>query len=409
MKREKEEFVMNTRKNEKNLTPGYSFIQGFYWINFAAIMGFSSLYLLNCDYSNTQIGIIIAVAGMISAILQPVIASYADRPSSISIKKMILFFSVVQIILAVLVLLTYQKVFLLTGLFYGCLITLLQLLLPLVNSLGMESINQGRNLNFGVARGMGSVAYAIFSYALGIVIAKTGARFVPVSIIVMFSVLVVSLLLFPFEKAEKKSAKSGGKHSSNPFAFFMKYKRFSVVLVGCVLVYISHVLLNNFTFQIVESKGGGSEEMGFVMAFGALVELPTLFGFGFMMKKVRCDIWFRISGIFFMLKTLGTLLAPNISVFYAVQIFQMLGWALIAVSSVYYVNSIMDEQDAIKGQAYMTMTYTLGSVIGALLGGALIDMAGVNMMLVFGTAAAAVGMVIMLAASEKGRNPDKVR
>ena len=87
----------------------------------------------------------------------------------------------------------------------------------------------------------------------------------------------------------------------------------------------------------------------------------------------------------------------------------MLGWALIAVSSVYYVNSIMDEQDAIKGQAYMTMTYTLGSVIGALLGGALIDMAGVNMMLVFGTAAAAVGMVIMLAASEKGRNPDKVR
>ena len=110
-----------------------------------------------------------------------------------------------------------------------------------------------------------------------------------------------------------------------------------------------------------------------------------------------------------MLKTLGTLLAPNIPVFYAVQIFQMLGWALIAVSSVYYVNSIMDEQDAIKGQAYMTMTYTLGSVIGALLGGALIDMAGVNMMLVFGTAAAAVGMVIMLAASEKGRNPDKVR
>ena len=79
----------------------------------------------------------------------------------------------------------------------------------------------------------------------------------------------------------------------------------------------------------------------------------------------------------------------------------MLGWALIAVSSVYYVNSIMDAQDAIKGQAYLTMTYTLGSVLASLLGGALIDKAGVNAMLIFGTAAAFIGMIILLFATEK--------
>ena len=62
-----------------------------------------------------------------------------------------------------------------------------------------------------------------------------------------------------------------------------------------------------------------------------------------------------------------------------------------------YVNSVMEEQDAIKGQAYMTMTYTLGSVLGALIGGALIDAVGVNTTLVFATVAAAVGMMIVLA------------
>lgn len=272
--REGEEvFTMNKSKTEKNLTPGYSLIQGFFWMNFAAIMGFSSLYLLDCGYSNTQIGMIIATAGIISAVLQPVIATYADRPSSMSVKKIILILSAVQAVLGILVLLTYHRAFMLTGLFYGCLITLLQLLNPLVNSLGMESINQGRHLNFGVARGMGSVAYAIFSYVLGIILAKTGARFVPISIILVFSVMLVSLFLFPFEKSDRKSVKTPGKRSANPFAFFIRYKRFSVVLIGCVLVYISHVLLNSFTFQIVESKGGGSEEMGFVMALGALVEL----------------------------------------------------------------------------------------------------------------------------------------
>ena len=102
-----------------------------------------------------------------------------------------------------------------------------------------------------------------------------------------------------------------------------------------------------------------------------------------------------------MLKCLGSLLAPNMTVFYVIQLFQLLGWALITVSSVYYVNSIMDSRDAIKGQAYMTMTYTLGSVLGALLGGPLIDKAGVSAMLAFGTAAAAMGMIILLFATEK--------
>lgn len=392
---------MGVSVKKESLTMNYAFIQGFYWMNFAAIMGFSSLYLLDAGYSNTEIGTLIAIAGAISAILQPMLAGYADSPKSISLKNIILGLSGVQVILGVLLFLSYQKTLLVTGLFYGCLITILQLLTPLVNSLGMESINQGKALNFGAARGMGSVAYAIAAYVLGIMLAGLGARFVPVSIAVFSSALIVCLVLFPFEKETEKSAKESKNGSGSPFAFFARYKRFGVVLLGTTLVYISHVLLNSFTFQIVESKGGGSPEMGFAMALASLIELPTMFLFTFMLKKVRCDIWFRISGIFFMLKSLGTLLAPNIPAFYGVQIFQLLGWALITVSSVYYVNSIMEEKDAIKGQAYMTMTYTLGSVAGALLGGALLDRAGVNAMLGFATGAAAVGMIILLFASEK--------
>ena len=78
-----------------------------------------------------------------------------------------------------------------------------------------------------------------------------------------------------------------------------------------------------------------------------------------------------------------------------------MGWGLIAAASVYYVNAIMEEQDAIKGQAYISMTYTLGSVIGSLLGGALIDSSGVNAMLIFATISAAFGMLILLFATER--------
>lgn len=397
--------MTNVQKNNR-LTLKYSFIQGFYWMNFSAIMGFASLYLLDGGFSNTEIGMIMAVAGIISAILQPFIAGYADRPSSPSLKNLILALIFIQLVLGLFMLFTFHRIFLLTGVLYGCTITLLQLLTPFINALGMESINQGKLLNFGVARGMGSVAYALMSYLLGAVAEKAGAVSVPISVSVISMALIAALLLFPFQKTitsngQQKSAVSG------PLAFFKKYKRFGIVLIGCIFIYLSHVLLNSFTFQIVESKGGGSAEMGASMAIAALAELPTLFLFTFMLRKARCDFWFRICGIFFTVKALGTLLAPNIPVFYGIQLFQMLGWGLIAVSSVYYVNSVMEEQDAIKGQAYITMTYTLGSVIGALMGGAMIDAAGVDAMLIFATASVALGMIILLLATERIREQGK--
>lgn len=390
---------MHIADKSKNLTVRYSFIQGFFWMNFAVIMGFSSIYLLEWGFSNTEIGLLMAAAGAVSAILQPVAASYADTPASPSLKKIIAAFAAVLLVLAVMLLFIPERIWILTGLVYGGCIMLLQMLTPLINSLGMESMNQGKSLNFGVARGMGSVAYAIAAYVLGLVVAKAGAATVPVSMTLIFGGLLLSLALFPFEKGQTAERKTDQRGSGDPLYFFKRYKRFCIVLCGCVFIYLSHVLLNSFTFQIVNSKGGGSSEMGFAMALASMIELPTMFLFGYMVKKVRADIWFRISGIFFMLKSLGTLLAPSIPVFYAVQILQVFGWALITVASVYYVNSVMEEQDAIKGQAYMTMTYTLGSVLGALIGGALIDRAGVKTMLVFGTASAFLGMVIILAAA----------
>ena len=51
----------------------------------------------------------------------------------------------------------------------------------------------------------------------------------------------------------------------------------------------------------------------------------------------------------------------------------------------------------------MTMTYTLGSVAGALIGGALIDGMGVVSMLIFATVSAAAGMGIMLFMAQRAK------
>lgn len=387
------------KMKNRNLTFRYCAVQGFLWMNYAVIMGFSSVYLLDTGYTSSQIGIIIAIAGIFSAILQPMIAGYADKPESISVKKIVMILAVCQIVFGGLLILTFHRSMILTGLLYGCGVMVLQLLTPFVNSLGMESINQGKMLNFGIGRGMGSAAYAVMAYALGIVVGRTSPLLVPIAMTAAFAGFLTALILFPFEKVRRKKQYVMGKE--NPIVFFAHYKRFAVLLIGCICVYICNVLLSSFTFQIVKSKGGSSGEMGFSMALAAFLEIPTMFLFSRMVKKIRCDIWFRIAGIFFTAKTVGTLLVQTLSGFYAVQILQMLGWGLMTVVTVYYVNAIMDERDVIKGQAYMTMTYTIGSVVGALLGGALIDVAGVGAMLVFAAVSAGLGTVIIFCSVEK--------
>ena len=62
---------------------------------------------------------------------------------------------------------------------------------------------------------------------------------------------------------------------------------FGALLVGLVLIFISHAVLNSFTYQIVLDRGGDSQSMGTAMALASLIELPVMFLFGWMMQKVR--------------------------------------------------------------------------------------------------------------------------
>ena len=381
----------------KSRTTRYAAIQSFFWMCYASIMGFVSMYLLQAGFDNSQVGILIAVAGLLSALLQPVVAAYADKPGSLSLGRLITLSGGAALACGVGLVLGRGSMAV-TGLLYtGCMV-LLQMTTPLVNALGIAAVNGGENLNFGIARGMGSLCYAATAYLIGLLVGRFGPVTVPVCMGIGFALMLVSVRHFGTvrsnaEGEEKKAAPKGG--------FLGRYPRYAAVLAGLVLIFVSHVVLNSFTFQIVEAKGGTSREMGISMAFAALIELPVMFLFGWMLKKAKSHIWFRISGVFFFLKCLGTLLSRSIPGFYAVQLFQMFGWALISVSAVFYINAIMAPEDSVKGQAFYTMSMTLGNVLGAIVAGRILDALGVQAMLVFGTVSALVGAVIVLVFTQR--------
>ncbi len=383
----------NMKHDVLKWTASYAAVQFFFWFAYGTALSYASPYLLACGLSNTAIGIINAAACALSVLIEPSLAAYADKEKSPSLK------AILSVMTAVMTFFTVWLVFsagmdgMGRGLLLGIIILIIQLGLPLVNALATESMNAGYPLNFGLARGFGSIGYAVMSFSMGQLIARRGPQVHPLALLVFCVCFLIAILLFPFRKQRKDQDRAAAKGTF--IAFVRRYPSFSVMLGGCVLIYVSHVLINNYIYQIVVAKGGGSGQMGIAMALAGLLEVTTMVIFPWMLKKKDSGFWFRLSGAFFTLKALGTMLAPGMGALYLVQLLQPMGWGLLTVSSVYYVNGIMQEQDRIKGQAYMTMSHTAATIIGSLIGGWLIDTAGVSGMLLAAVACGAVGTGIV--------------
>ncbi len=394
----------------------FCLIQGLFWGSFGCVFAFSSVYLLAKGFTNSQVGYILSAGSAVSVIMQPVVGSFVDKSRKMLLRSIPVILSAIAIGFCTVLLLTGEGM-LLRALCYGTLVAVLQILMPLLYSLGIHYMEKGVNINFGIGRGIGSTAYALVTTFLGVLVGKTGENTVIVSVIVIYLFMIAAVLTFRFgdsdgneRSASQKNGETVSKTNGNPadrpgstplLTFFAENRRFTLVLLGCVLAFTSHNIVMNYLFQIVSYHGYGSKEMGYGLAITALSELPALFGLSFIMKKIRVSTLFRLSVVVMFIKNLFIYLAPGLALLYLAMGFQLLGYGLFAGISVYYVNLTVSERDRTKGQALMTATTAAGSVAGSLAGGVLLDGLGVKGMLLVSTAIALCGALTVYFSAEK--------
>ena len=68
---------------EKRLNFWYGSIFGTYWMVYAVVSSFASVFLLAKGYSNAQIGVTLAAANILAVVLQPLTANVTDRSSRV--------------------------------------------------------------------------------------------------------------------------------------------------------------------------------------------------------------------------------------------------------------------------------------------------------------------------------------
>ena len=387
-------------EEKKNLTLNYVTIQIGMWAMYAPLMGYTSVFLLAKGFSNTKVGIISGLGCIISAVLQAIVSGYADKEKSKSVKTLPIMFAGLQIFLAVVLLALGNNFVLAIGIIFGSLISIMQLMVPLTNSIAMEMMNQGKEINYGAARGTASMMYALLVDAMGIFAKGDNLSIVPIATILSASVLLAGTALFPFKKTVR-IADSGTESKADTKPFLIKYPKIALFVLGAICAYVGHNLINVFLFQIVTLKGGTHVNMGICLSIAAVCEIPVMFGFAYMVAKRDSSVWVRVGSVGIMLKIILTLVVPDIISLYVVQICQLFGFATFVVATVYYANYAVKECDRVKGQAYMTMANTLGIVFASMLGGVLIDRYGTNGMMIVGSVITIIGCIMIFISTTK--------
>lgn len=387
-------------KLTKQLNKQYTGLMGAYSMAYAVFSAYGTVYLLAKDFNETEIGLIIAVANIFAAVIQPVVADWADRSTKWTLKEFNLMFILPMLVLLSSIQLNNQAFFL-VGIQFMLSYTLLLTVQPLLNAISMFVVNQGYAMNYGFSRAMGSLAYAVSSAVLGIITVRWGMDAVMPFTLLAISLYLITLLYMPIrwlkdhpETGLNETAAPGVPEltempvdiSEVPISenFIKRYRNFMLINVGIGMFFVFHSLVNTYMFQVLAQVGGDRGDMGIAFALAALVEIPVMMAYGSLRQKVTDEQAMMISAVFFFVKALITFLAVNVLGVMVAQAMQAMAFALYITVSVIYTNKVMSANDKVKGQAVLTTSHTIGGVVGSLAGGILIQQFSVKTALVFG-------------------------
>ncbi len=374
----------------------YAALSAAYWAVFCFAIAFTSVFLLARGLSNAQIGAVVAVSGLASAALQPLVAGAAARSRWPLRAWIVGLAGLLALVAAALMLPVATR--LSDALLYGTALCLVQVVLPLVNAIGMEAAHAGVPVEFGPARAAGSLSFALASVGPGSLVAATDAMVIPPLLVAGQALLALTAVTFVFRVGRAAARVVATAAAADPAPLTRSgRRRFGVLLLGVTGCYTSHAAINTFLFQNLGHHGGDASHMGLAFLIAASVEVLPMLAFSRIVARWTPGTLLRVAAVMLAVKAVASLLAPNLTWFLATMLLQMVSFALLVPATVYYVDRLLPAAERVRGQAFMTLTLTLGNVIAGLGGGVLLDTAGVPALLLAGALAGGAAVVAVVA------------
>jgi PPP family 3-phenylpropionic acid transporter len=407
----------------KILNSGYGAIFGTYWVIYAVVSSFASVFMLAKGYANSQIGITLAAANVLAVIMQPLIADFVDRSKRLDV------IGTTEIMTACMMVFTIGMLTFKGGSLGLCVVFVLLIafhtvLQPLFNSLAFRLEEAGVSINFGIARSVGSLAYSIFVAVFGTIVEHFGINVMPIASEISCLLLIASLAFtgYYFNKGKKQAPQRNIEQETveqraetvveaeesieeeeeiNLIQFIKRNKMFFIMNLGVLGIFFSNAVLNNYMAQICDGVGGSTEDMGRILGVMAFLEIPTMVFFKQLRRRLSCQFLLKIAAIGFTVKIAICWLANSVIMLYIGQLFQPVSFALFLPGMVYFSDEMMSRGEAVKGQALFTTMITITTIFATLFGGMILDASGSKMLTFVSTLLTAAGALVIIFAIDR--------
>ena len=382
--------------NTKQLNIEYFSLQSLFWMTYCMVVGFSVTYLLSCGYSNSEAGYILASANICALVLQPFFADLADRSKKINAMTIFLV-SIVIIFMCSIGLFFISVRSVILTLIYVVMITLANAVIAFLTSVQFLMDSSKTKINFGLCRAGGSLFFAILSAAMGILIERIGMKSIPTALFIITFLIIILCIYITRHRIHTTYESTNDltyQKSSTLLVFFKENPKFMLLSIAMLFIYYAHAFITNFTISIVRNVGGDHREMGYLIAFMALMELPGMIGFKEISRRFKVSSLLLFSMMMFSAKAIIVWLSPSLMTLTFGFALQVVSFALYIPASVQYANSIIDEKDTVKAQMMFNLMQTGGAVFSSIIGGWLIDFSGISHALLVGAILSCIGTMI---------------
>lgn len=382
---------------KQNLTIRYCVLQFSYWAAAMGAASFATTYLLDRGLSSGLVGILLAASGLLACLTQPFMASYADRSQKYVLPQLILLLSSLCIACFALQLVPGLPVAA-AGILYIMGMWSSDAIHSLLNALSVACNKSGYYINYGAARGLGSVASGTSALVLGYIIAKLGSSWMFLFLIAFRLISMIAVLGFP--KLEKQARVDAADESCSIGQFFLRYKWYCLSLLGIGFLGMYHAMTESYLIVIMERLGGDSSNVGTALFISSLSGAPVIFFFRFFHKRIKETSLLKVAALTFLLKSVLFCFAPAIPYIYLFQLLQTTSYGFLGPTQVYFAGNRVKSADMVKGQAFVAAAYSLGCSGGNFVGGQLLNF-GVSTMLISGVVMALMGTVVLFCTVNK--------
>ena len=384
---------------KRSLTFQYTFHQMAYWATAAGVVSFATAFLLQKGFAASTVGILLASGNLLSCVFQPVLADRADRIGGNVLKWL----TVGLTLLSALCFVSIQLLPLPAmafGLLYLLGVFAFDAMNPLMNALNVSYMTSGYTINYGLSRGLGSLAYAFAALGIGKVMARFGADWMIWISLGLLTVNAVMALSYPSLVTAVSAERKTSDCCSIP-VFFRRYKWYCVSLLGVMLLGMFHAMTENYLIEIVTPLGGDSGTVGVALFIATAIEAVVLVYFDKVRGRISDNWLLKLAGISFVLKAVLFLVASSVTTIYIIQLLQATSYTFLAPTQMYYANNKIRPADMVKGQAFITAAYTLGCAAGNFAGGQLLSAFGIRALLLAGIVMAVAGTLVFFLTVEK--------